>query len=64
MGINPPSLKMVLNFTHRLKPFGMNVAEPSGDQQLNAQQIRFKSLNYSGCRGPIFYAKKARAFNS
>jgi pre-mRNA-splicing helicase BRR2 len=31
--------EMVLNFTPRLKPFGMNVAELSGDQQLNAQQI-------------------------
>ncbi len=31
--------EMVLNFGPRLKPFGINVAELSGDQQLNAEQI-------------------------
>jgi hypothetical protein len=30
---------MVINFGARLKPFGINVAELSGDQQLNKEQI-------------------------
>ena len=52
--------EMVLNFGPRLKPFGINVAELSGDQQLNAEQIANTQLIMSdhtrmvGCKYFLF----------